>query len=249
MKLKHVSLCITLLSYILVGITIFHYSSDNSKDHHSKTSVGHLNKFSYKSHEFYSSYNSPNAFNMVLDERTSHYAFPENSHWKEIVFINICRKYKTLKANVKELNDLHSNTILFLTVMYLEFVNVSINGFIKTMALTNVFNKCASIKLCFLFFKTLRSIALLMFLYQTCSSIEDEVLRSAKIILNSNLKKYSQTLLNLIVSFLHTQHVDKTSFTILFGHIGVNLELGLLFMAGITPLITISIQTYYYTKP
>lgn len=227
---------------------ILHSSSGDFKNHETNTSVDRLNKFSYKSNEFYSSYNSPNALNMVLDERTNHYAFPENSHRKEILFINICRKYKTLKANVKELNDLYSNTILFLTVIYLGFGNVSINGIIKTMALTSVFNKFTFIKLFYDFFRTLRSVALLMFLYQTCSSIEDEVLRSAKIILDSNLKKCSQSFLNLIVSFLHNQHVDKTSFTILFGHIGVNLELSLLFMAGITPLITISIQTYFYTN-
>ncbi|KAI5740140.1 hypothetical protein M8J76_000819 [Diaphorina citri] len=207
-----------------------------------------LNKFSYKSNEFYSSYNSPNAYIMAFNENKNYYTFPENDHRKEIVFINICRKYKTLKANVKELNQLYSSIILFLTVVYLEAGSASINGIIKTMALTTVFTKYTFIKLFYFLFRALRSIALLMFLYQTCSSIEDEVLRSAKIILDSNLKRYGQSFLNLIVSFLHNQHVDKTSFTILFGHISVNLELSLLFMAGITPLITICIQTYYYTK-
>jgi hypothetical protein len=220
--------------------------SDDFKNPEAK--ADRLNKFSYKSNEFYSSYNSPNAYIMAFNENKNYYTFPENDHRKEIVFINICRKYKTLKANVKELNQLYSSIILFLTVVYLEAGSASINGIIKTMALTTVFTKYTFIKLFYFLFRALRSIALLMFLYQTCSSIEDEVLRSAKIILDSNLKRYGQSFLNLIVSFLHNQHVDKTSFTILFGHISVNLELSLLFMAGITPLITICIQTYYYTK-
>lgn len=222
--------------------------SEDFKNHRTNVVVDRMNKFSYKSSEFYSSYNSPSALTMAFDENTNSYAFPENSHRKEIVFINICRKYKALKANVKELNQLYSSTIFFLTVIYLEGGAGSINGFIKTLALTSNFTKFTFIKVLHFTFRAIRCGVLLMALYQTCSSIEDEVLRSAKIILDTNLKRCSQSFLNLIVSFLHNQHVDKTSFTILFGHISVNLELSLMFMAGITPLITISIQTYFYRK-
>uniref|UniRef100_A0A8D8ZAI1 Uncharacterized protein n=2 Tax=Cacopsylla melanoneura TaxID=428564 RepID=A0A8D8ZAI1_9HEMI len=210
--------------------------------------VDRLNKFSYKSSEFYSSYNSPSALVMAFDETSDSYAFPENVHRKEIIFINICRKYKLLKANVKELNQLYSSSILFLTVIYLQSGAVFINGAIKALALSTEFNTVTLIMLIYFLLGAIRPMVGIIFVYQTCSSIEDEVLRSAKIILDSNLKRCGQSLLNLIVSFLHNQHVDKTSFTLLFGQINVNLELSLLFMAGITPLITISIQTYFYRK-
>ncbi|KAL1461377.1 hypothetical protein WDU94_013279 [Cyamophila willieti] len=218
------------------------------KNRKNNGSIERLNKFSYKSSEFYSSYNSPSALAMTFDEGKDSYSFPKNVHQQEIIFINICRKYKLLKANVKELNQLYSSIILFLTILQLTNGAVSINGVIKALALSNGFNKFRIIKMLHFLFRAIRSIVSITCLYQTCSSIEDEVLKSAKIILDSNLKRCSQSFLNLIVSFLHNQHVDKTSFTLLFGQINVNLELSLLFMAGITPLITISIQTYFYKK-